>query len=129
MSNVLRRIDAPTRYGGLSIKGWLAAAAVFVGVVLALKVVRTPVLPSLVAFCWIVAAPAIVLVMWAYQQGVPVSTLLADFARYSLGRNRKPLVHEPAQALRGGIVIAGELPAALRRRPTWHLPDELEIEV
>jgi hypothetical protein len=109
MTGVLRRIDAPTRYGGLSLKGWLGAMSALLALVLLVRVLRTPLMPTLVAVSWFVAAPSIVLLMWAHQQGVSVPTLAADFLRFTLRGRRAPLTHDPCEVLRGGVVIAGDL--------------------
>ncbi|MDQ8045759.1 MAG: hypothetical protein AAGC46_15350 [Solirubrobacteraceae bacterium] len=116
MSPVLRRIETPTRYGGLPIKGWLAGSAVFIGVVLIITVFKTPLAPTLTAISWLLLSPALVLSMWAHQQGVSVTTLLVDFVRHST-RRQSQLQHVPAPMLRGGIVLSGTLPRLSPRDP------------
>ena len=121
MTSVLRRIEAPTRYGGLPLKGWLVVAAAFIVIVLIITVFKTPVAPTLVFLSWFVISPSVILGMWAHQQGVSVPTLVADFLRYAARRRRRLIVHTPVERLRGGVVLTGAVPQLDAPDPTaWN---------
>lgn len=126
MTSVLRRIEAPTRYGGLPVKGWLAVAAAVICAALIVTVFKTPLAPTLVGLSWLVISPTAVLVLWAHQQGVSVPTLIVDFARYAARRRRHELVHHAAAVLRGGIALSGPMPGAADADPGWSPAVDLE---
>lgn len=119
MSSVLRRIEAPTKYAGLSIKAWVGVAGSVAGVALLIFVAHTPLLPTLAVLSWFVASPAILLGLWAHQQGVSIPTLVADAMRWGARRRRRLLTHEPAELLRGGVLLAGDIPSLNDQAPAW----------
>jgi hypothetical protein len=112
VTTVLRRISSPTKYAGLSLKAWTTLIGVGGSIAVLITVLKTPLAPTLVVLSWGVLTPGAILLMWAHQQGVSVPVLLGDFVRYGARRRRRVLVHEPAEVLRGGIVLSGPLPTA-----------------
>lgn len=124
MSTVFRRIDAPTRWGGLPLKAWAGLLTGGLAIVLAIRVLKTPLAPTLTVLAWFVVAPLVLLVLWAHQQGVSVPVLIADATRYAL-RRKRVIEHPPVDVLTGGVAIRGELP--LPAQPAGHawLNDDL----
>ena len=118
MSSVLRRIEAPTRYGGLSIKAWAIFGGSALAIVLVIRVLHTPIAPTLAFLSWCVVSPSILLGLWAHQQGVSVPTLIGDVLRWTARRGRRQINHDPKPLLSGGVMLVGEIPTA-DTTPTW----------
>lgn len=128
MNSVLRRINAPTRYGGLSLKAWAGLISAGVTIVLVITVFKTPFLPTLLVLSWCVVSPGLFLAMWAHQQGVSIPILIGDFARYSLNRRQRLITHTPTAQLRGGVVLGGTVPALTQQLPDAATWDDLDDE-